>query len=270
MKKLKTHFVIPDTQIKDGVPLEHLTWIGNYIVDEKPDVIIHLGDFADMPSLSSYDRGMKSFEGRRYKTDVEAAHAGMLALMKPIIDYNKKALKSKKKRYTPRFVMLLGNHENRINRAVECDAILEGTISTDDLGYAEWGWEVHPFLDPVTIDGIRYSHFFPRSGNGRILQNRRGSPSARTQAVREMMSCTAGHLQGIDLAVIQTGDRRVYGLIAGSCYLHDEDYLTAQGTHYWRGVVVCHQVKDGEYDPMMVSLDYLDRRYNAGQWYGKS
>jgi len=42
------HLEIPDTQIKYGEDLTFLTWIGKYIVQKKPDVIIHLGDFADM------------------------------------------------------------------------------------------------------------------------------------------------------------------------------------------------------------------------------
>ena len=54
------HMVIPDTQCKPGVPMEHLTWAGQYAVEQKPDVIIHIGDHWDMPSLSSYDKGKGS------------------------------------------------------------------------------------------------------------------------------------------------------------------------------------------------------------------
>ena len=53
--------VIPDCQIKEGVPTEHLEWAGQYIADKKPDVIVNIGDFWDMPSLSSYDKGRKDF-----------------------------------------------------------------------------------------------------------------------------------------------------------------------------------------------------------------
>lgn len=63
--------VIPDCQVKPGVPLDHMSWIGKLIVDKKPDVIVNIGDFADIPSLSSYDVGKKSFEGRRYVDDLE-------------------------------------------------------------------------------------------------------------------------------------------------------------------------------------------------------
>lgn len=261
MKKLTSHLVIPDTQVKEGVPMQHLPWIGKYIVDKQPDVVIHLGDFADMPSLSSYDYGKKGFEGRRYHKDISAVHKGMELLLKPIHDYNITRRKCKKHQYTPRLVMLLGNHEHRIDRAIENEAILDGTISTSDLKYREYGWEVHPFLEVVEIDGVKYSHFFPRSPSGRVMQNRRGAPSAKAQVQREMSSCTSGHLQGLDFNVYQTGSRRYYGLIAGSCYLHDEDYLSPQGTEYWRGIIMKHQVQNGSYDPMMVSLDYLKRRY---------
>ena len=60
MKKL----IIPDTQVKPGVPTDHMEWIGKYILDQKPDCVIHLGDHYDMHSLSSYDQGKKAGEGR--------------------------------------------------------------------------------------------------------------------------------------------------------------------------------------------------------------
>ena len=37
----------------------------------KVDKVICMGDFASMDSMSSYDRKKKSFEGRRYKKDIE-------------------------------------------------------------------------------------------------------------------------------------------------------------------------------------------------------
>lgn len=75
--KPRRHFVLPDVQAKEGVPLDHLVWAGKYIAEKRPDVVICIGDFADMPSLSSYDAGKKSFEGRRYKKDIKAAKEAM-------------------------------------------------------------------------------------------------------------------------------------------------------------------------------------------------
>jgi hypothetical protein len=261
MTKPIEHIIIPDVQTKDGVPTKHLKWAGQYIIDHKPDKVICIGDFADMPSLSSYDRGKKGFEGRRYWKDVKATKKAMGVLMAPINEYNRRQRLNKKSIYKPEFHMFLGNHEHRISRATENDAVLDGTISVDDLGYAKAGWKVHQFLATATLDGVTYSHFFPRSGNGRVMQNSRGAPSARTQALREMRSCVAGHMQGLDFNVHQLGDRRIYNIIAGSFYLHDEDYLTPQGTEYWRGIIHLFDVHGGMFDPLFLSIEYLERRY---------
>ena len=136
------HLIIPDCQIRPGDDLSFLSWIGKYILDKKPDVVIQLGDFADMPSLSSYDVGKKSYEGRTYKADIDVAYDAMWELFSPIKLYNKKQVLNKKKQYLPRLVLTLGNHEARITRAIELDRKLEGLISISDLKYEEFGWEV--------------------------------------------------------------------------------------------------------------------------------
>jgi hypothetical protein len=141
--------VIPDAQVKPGHPVDYLRRIGEFIVDKKPDVIVNIGDFADMPSLSSYDRGTKAFEGRRYKADVEAVHAGMDALLGPLNDYNRKAAKGHRERYNPRRILTLGNHEYRIVRATNEDPKLDGTIGLEDLKYQAYGWEVYYCLQPL-------------------------------------------------------------------------------------------------------------------------
>jgi hypothetical protein len=162
-------------------------------------------------------------------------------------------------------VLTLGNHEQRIKRAIESSSELEGTMSIDDLGYEQFGWEVHPFLKVVTIDGVSYSHFFPRSGNGRIVQTRTGAPSAKSQLIREGRSCTAGHAQGLDIAPLPLQGRLQWGLIAGSCYLHKEDYLSPQGNTHWNGVILKQGVNRGTYSPILVDLDYLGKRYGKNK-----
>jgi hypothetical protein len=158
--------VLPDVQAKPDIDFSFLTSIGNYIVAKKPDVIVNIGDFADMPSLSMHEHsGSKSMEGKRYKVDIWAAREAMDALLTPMYEFNKKAKRNKDKQYKPRMVLTLGNHENRINRAVNNDKKLEGLISTDDLPYQDW--EVYPFLEVVVIEGIAFSHYFTSGAMGR-------------------------------------------------------------------------------------------------------
>ena len=165
------HLVIPDTQVKPDHPIEHLRWAGQYAADKKPDVIIHIGDHWDMPSLSSYDVGTRSFEGRRYTNDIAAGIAGMEAFMEPIKEEQQRLIRNKDKRWNPRMVFTLGNHENRIERAINADPKLDGLISYRDFQLEEFGWEVYPFLEPVIIDEIAYAHYFTSGVMGRPVSS---------------------------------------------------------------------------------------------------
>jgi hypothetical protein len=251
--------VIPDCQVKDGVDLSYLTWIGKWIAEKQPDVIVNIGDFADLPSLSSYDVGKKSFEGRRYLKDVEAVHRGMEILLSPINEYNDRQRKNSKKIYKPKKILTLGNHCNRINRVLENDPKLEGVISVDDLKYKEYGWEVYPFLDVVVVSGIAFSHYFVTGVAGRP------AASATSQLNKLHQSCIAGHQQGLQIATGYRADGvRLTSVIAGSSYIHDEDYMGPQSNkNHWRGILDLRDVKPtGEFDLIPISTEYLKRKYS--------
>jgi hypothetical protein len=86
--------------------------------------------------------------------------------------------------------------------------------------------------------------------------------SAQAQLTKKHMSCIAGHQQGLQIATSYRADgTRLTSIIAGSCYEHDEDYLGPQGNNHWRGIVVLHDVHDGAFDLMPVSLNYLKSKY---------
>jgi len=244
------HFIIPDVQAKKDHDFEYLKATGNYIVEKKPNVIICIGDFADMESLSSYDKGLKSFEGRSYNNDLWAARDAMDALLTPLFEYNKTA----KTQYKPRMVLTLGNHENRINRVINEDRKLEGLISIADLPYQDW--EVHDFLDVVTIDGIAYSHYFTSGVMGRPIT------SSNMILNKKHMSCFAGHQQGRQISYGRRADgKEMTAIISGSFYEHNEDYLGAQGNQHWRGCYMFNDVDDGAFDEMALSIKYLKANY---------
>ena len=254
--KPRRHMVLPDTQTKPGAPWDHMVWAGRYAVAKRPDVIVHLGDHWDFPSLSSWDKGKKAAENKRYWSDVLVGNAALAAFTAEI-------RKVKMTEWNPRLVILMGNHENRVERWLEEDPAMEGTIGYHHLNAGRLGWHVQPFLHPIEIDGIRYNHFFPRSASKRVTQTRRGQPNARVQVQREMASCTAGHLQGLDVHYEQVGDTVYRGVIAGSFYQHEEGYLDgAEGNYHWRGLLMKNEVDGrGGYDLTEVSMDFLRGKY---------
>ncbi len=257
------HVVLPDTQIRPGVPIDHLGWAGQYIVDKhvgRELRIIHIGDHADMASLSSYDaRGSKSMEGRRYMADIEAANKGFDLLNAPLKAVQARQRRNKEKIWQPDLHIMLGNHENRIDRAVEQDPRLEGIITTEHLNFKEHGWQVHPFLDVVFLDGIGFSHYYYAPMSGRAYAS---SIDLRLKTIGH--SFTQGHQQTLLYGIRYVAGRSQHGLVAGSFYLHDEEYRGPQGNQsHWRGIIIKYQVEDGSYDPLFVSMDYLCRRYEG-------
>jgi hypothetical protein len=252
---MSRHFIIPDTQVKPGVPIDHLVAAGNYCVEKRPDVIIHIGDHWDMSSLSVYDVGKKSFEGRTYAADIEAGSVAMDAFMAPILKDVNKRVSSHRTRWNPAFHFFHGNHEDRISRAVNVDRKLDGLIGLQDLRLNEQ-WRVHPYLEPVIIDGIAYCHYFTSGLLGRPVT------SARALLMKKHMSCVMGHVQKRDIAYDYNADgKQLTAIFAGTFYQHDEEYLNPQGNRHWRGCWMLNNVEEGSFDEMPLNIKYLLENY---------
>lgn len=241
--------VIPDTQCKPGVPLDHLYWAGRYLAEKRCDVIVHLGDHWDMVSLNIYEKGLKKAEGRTYAADVAAGNEGMRLFKKGLADGSPHPCDTP---YEPRLVFLFGNHEERILRAIQTDPKLEGTIGYDDLDLD--GWEVHQFLEVVKIQGIQFSHYFTSGAKGLAV-------SSAASLLRERQgSAIQGHNQVYQIAMHpKMGTRAIF---AGAFYQHYEEYMGPQGNDHKRHLLVLHQAKDGDFDLMEVSLEFLRKRYS--------
>lgn len=242
--------VIPDTQVAPGRPIEHLRHIGMYIARHQPEYVVCLGDFADMPSLSTYDKGKASFEGRRYTKDVAAVKRAMEALMTPI---------AKAAKYSPKLVLTLGNHENRIVRAANDTPELGGLISVADLNYEGFGWRVIPFLQPYILNGIVFCHYLTSGVMGRPIT------TAAALLAKRHQSAVVGHQQGLQIATAVRADGTLlHGVICGSAYTHNEAFLGPQGNSHFRGMLFLNDVRrNGEFDLMPVSLRYLKRRFGG-------
>ena len=242
--------------VKPGIDTSFLENIGHFIVVEKPEVIVNIGDFADMESLCHYDKGKMCFEGRSYKKDCDAAINGMRVLLHPINQYNAERFRMGQKKYEPLKVMLIGNHENRQEKAVQMDRSLEDTISIDKLRYREFGWVVAPFLQTVKIAGVNFCHYFTSGVMGRPVA------SAKALLQKKHQSCVMGHVQNRDIAYDYSADGKlITGLFCGTCYDYSADYLGPQGNNHFRGVWMLKDVHEGSFEAVPYTLEELKRRY---------
>lgn len=250
--------VIPDTQVKADVPLDHLEALGNYIVDKRPDVVVHIGDHFDMPSLGQHNsKGHIVYEGARMLTDLEAGWTGMERLLSPLFSLNSRQLKSKHKLYQPRRVFTYGNHENRRDRLISQEPWLQGALPDYDLT-KRFGWECHPFLKPVRIGGVNFAHYAQGGVMGRPISR------AHLIATKKHESWICGHQQTFDYYIsphTKTDGGRVQCIIAGSFYQHEEDYMMEQGNQHWRGALMLNEVNNGCFDLCTLSIDYLRRNW---------
>ena len=164
----RRHVIIPDTQVRPGVPTEHLSWAARWIVEHKPDAIVHLGDHWDMPSLSAYDLpGTLKAEGQRYEADIECGNTAFRLLSDPIQKEIDRLKRGKRKQWTPERHFLFGNHEQRIDRALNANPKFAGMIGYHHMKTP--GFERHDFLKRLWIDGVLYSHFFQSSHSSHAI-----------------------------------------------------------------------------------------------------
>lgn len=250
---MSTHLIVPDSHATPEHSNRRYEWLGHLVNDIKPDLVVDIGDWFDMPSLNAYDKGAKkAYEGRQYKKDIEAG-----------IDAQDRfrSIIRRPKQKLPRFVRVLGNHEHRIQRAIDSDPVLEGTIGYSDLQSKEYGWEEYPFLDPVEIDGVYYAHYFVTGVSGKPIS---GDNTAKTLLQKNFQSCTQGHSHLFDYAIRTDIDgKRAMGLVVG-CFVEEHlKWADATSRLWYSGVVVCRNVHEGQYDIQHISLEALRRAYGT-------
>ena len=249
------HLWIPDTQVREGVDTKHIEALGNYIEEKRFEKILVAGDWWDMPATSNFNTALQQ-EGLRIRDDIDSGNRAMNLLWRAVDRRNKRTLRNKKKPYRPEKHFIFGNHEYHLERFAESHPVISDMLKYDLLNIDSHGFIKHPFLVPFDLDGILYCHYFVSPTSTRAIG---GQMDNRLKVIAQ--SFTQGHLQEFMYGERQVpSGKRLHGLVAGAFYMHDEAYKT-QGNAHWRGVVVKNDVKDGTYDIMKISLDYLLKRY---------
>lgn len=255
--KSRVHLVIPDQHSHPDYNNKRADFIGKLIVDLKPDVVVNLGDAADMASLSTFDKGKASFNGRSYSKDIDSHLDFQDRLWAPI-------RKAKKK--SPYRVVLEGNHEHRVKRALEFSPELEGErhgISFKDFDFESYYHDVVEYEGQtpgfIAIDGVHYAHYFISGVLGRAIG---GEHHAASLGKKSMVSCTVGHshLRDFNMSTGATG-RVILSLVAGVYQDYRSTWAGSVNDLWWSGVVIKRDVSDGVYDHQWVSLKALEKEY---------
>jgi len=236
----KTHLVFGDSHVIPGKSNRRALFLGQLISDLKPDVVVDLGDTADLASLCSHDKGRRVAAGRQYAADV-AAHNEFQDMLWWKLRKNKRKM--------PRRIRLIGNHEQRIDRALDQNKELVGTISYSDLDMERYYDEV-VYYDgetpgTITVDGVTYSHFFSSGAMGRSIS---GQHQAYSMVQKLLISATMGHSHALDFSLRQGRDGRVLMGLVAPCFIDYKVDWVGQGRKSWTsGVVLKRDVEQGSY-----------------------
>ena len=250
------HIWIPDTQVKPGVPTEHIGWAAQAVVEYKPDVVVVGGDWWDFPSLNRHaEKGSAELENSRYQADVDAGNEAFAIFCAPMEAEQARLKKNRDRQWNPQKVFLGGNHEHRSDLVAQNDPKWSGIIGSHNCQTRDF--KRYPFLEIVEIDGIAYSHYFANTHSGRPIG---GSIENRINRIGR--SFCQGHEQGLRHGrVPYPGNMSRIGIVGGSFYQHCEGYRGPQGRDEWRGIVVLNEVENGDASIMPLTLAYLRKKY---------
>ena len=249
------HMIIGDAHSKPGTNNTRFDLAGQLAVEHKPDAIIDIGDWFDMPSLSSYDVGKKTFEGRRFNKDLEVGHAAYERFDAPIAAYNSR--RKPADQYHPRKYRLGGNHsEGRLSRVINDHAELDGVLTHAMFDHD--GWQSVPYLEPININGIMYAHYFISGIMGRAIS---GEHPATSLLNKMHVSCIAGHSHLWDYSErVRADGRRICAMVAGCYFEHYEGYAGQANKMWWRGISFANNIVAGSFDPGRISLTAMRKR----------
>lgn len=236
--------------------------LGNFLLEKADDLdyVVCMGDFANLNSLSSYDKNTKTAWNRFFNKDCQAAWDANRRIFDPIHNHNNRRSNLHKRQLRlPRLHMLLGNHEDRIDRAVDKNPELYGFVSIEALRYEEAGWQVTPYLDWIEIENVFFSHFFPSGIAGRPIS---GFNIAGQLLIKNFASSIVGHSHIYDYSVRhRPNGESLIGLSVG--WFGDEPtFKGATENLWWSGLVELRNVKNGNFDVEQWSMERLKKAYS--------
>ena len=250
----KTYLICPDSHAIPTFNNDRADWLGKLIADVRPDVLVHMGDACDLPSLSSYDKGTRGFVGKTYRKDVDAHLDFQERMWAPI-----KKLKKK----LPFSVQLIGNHEFRVHRALDLSPELEGTIGFKDFRFEDYYDVIVPYEGStpgvIELDGILWAHFFVTGISGRPAG---GEHAASTLLSKNNMSSIAAHTHLYDYCTKTGINGKTINSVVVGCY---QDYINDWSGNIgklWRsGITILDNVQDGDFDIKFIRLKTLKDEY---------
>lgn len=230
-------------------------WLGQYLYDTRPDMVIDLGDGADMKSLNSYDsRYPQALVAKNYERDINVYNDSQERLRQPF-------KKNRKKK--PTWIGFEGNHENRIKKYLSEHPSMEGSkhgVSFGHLQTSKWFDEYHEYKNSgpaiARYNGVDFAHFFSSGNFGSATS---GLHHAYTVINNRHNSSVCGHSHKRNVYFKDGADS--IGMVVGCYKGHEEDWAGQSNSDWWHGIVRMKCTENGVFEPEFISMKELERAY---------
>jgi len=252
---------IGDCHISEEDDLERFKYLGQFIIDKKPDIILFLGDFLTLNVFSGWDKDKRlKMEGRRYQKEINKGNEALDIIFYPLNELQDRQRKNKEKIYRPELVYIFGNHEERSIRYLDIDPTFEGFISVEkDLKLKERGFKVIPYREFYEVNGVYFTHI-------PFNKTKECSGVNITRKISQVMfgSVVCSHVHSMELENFKRhGQNDLQQILTSGCFFEkDEPYIHGRITEYWKGLILLDIFKYGRFDLQTFSLERLKELYN--------
>lgn len=215
-----------DAHNMPGLDNTRFKWLGRFVNDVKPDILVDGGDFDDFGSLCSHDRN-ETYKGKikpSLARDLEASAESRGILAHEIT-------------HPCRKIVTIGNHEDRIWRYENNNPEMYGITSAiyEDILKAT-GWEFVRYKEYITIAGVDFTHVpFNKS------KPYEGENATKQIAGKAQRDTVFGHIHELYHYVDGKLGNQSVTAFCGGCFMPDgyiPDYCKNTRKEFWYGAHV--------------------------------
>jgi UDP-2,3-diacylglucosamine pyrophosphatase LpxH len=253
---------IGDAHVADDQDLRRFSLLSQFIVDQRPDHIVFMGDFMTLNCFSAWDMNKRAkMEGRRYWKEIAAGQEAIALTFEDLWSLQRDQKRQKVKVYNPSLTYLMGNHETRLQRYVDLHPEIEESLSLEkDLELKRLGFDIIPYMSYKYINDIGFTHI-PFNKMREIS----GVNITHKAQMVTIKSTVFGHTHEFHVSNRHTeGMEHLQQTLNCGCFFEEtEEYALGKLTQYWKGLVLLHSYKPGRFDMDTYSLGRLERMYAA-------
>lgn len=251
--------VVGDVHDEVGYSKERFHVLGKFIVKEKPDYVVLMGDFLTLDSVSRHNKGKPLLaEGKRLMMEIQSGKDSINIIDSYINKYNDNRKKLKKKTYEVNKIYIYGNHEDRLVSYIHENPQIEGIIDSNDiLECSNNGWTIVPYRETYYIYDVGFTHI-PMNGANQPISGKYVCKRA-LELYDTHIVFGHTHRMGVDVMSTKTeyGYKQKLAINVGNYFDYIPEYAknSAGIGDWWTGVVMLY--KDMDLDFSFISYNKM-------------